>query len=183
MKATKTKILTECAILIALSTVLSLVKVWTMPLGGSITLLSMLPVCYVSVRHGIKWGMSASFIYSCIQLLLDLGAAMSWGLTPARWAGMIAFDYILAFSVLGLAGMFAKKGMLGIMAGTTIAVFLRFACHIVSGTFVFDIWMPDGWGNPFIYSLAYNGTFMLPELIITLVGAAICYKALSLRKI
>ena len=183
MKATKTKIMVECAILIALSTVLSLVKVWTMPLGGSITLLSMLPVCYVSIRHGLKWGLSASFIYSCIQFLLDLAAAMSWGLTPARWAGMIAFDYIIAFTVLGLAGLFAKKGIAGIMAGTTLAVVLRFFSHIISGTFVFDIWMPDNWGNPFIYSIAYNGAFMLPELIITLIGAAICYKALSSRNI
>ncbi len=183
MKATKTNIIVECAILIALSTVLSMVKVWTMPLGGSITLLSMLPVCYVSIRHGLKWGLSASFVYSCIQLMLDLPAAMSWGLTPGRWVGMIAFDYIIAFTVLGLAGLFAKKGISGVIAGTMVAVVLRFFSHIISGTFVFDIWMPEAWGNPFYYSIAYNGTFMLPELIITLIGATICYKALSLRKI
>ena len=162
MKNTKTKILVECAILIALSTVLSLVKVWTMPLGGSITLLSMLPVCYISIRHGLKWGLFSSFIYSCVQLFLDLGAAMSWGLTVGRWIGMIAFDYIIAFTVLGIAGLFAKKGMAGVMAGTAAAVFLRFISHIISGTFVFDIWMPEGWANPFVYSLVYNVTFMLP---------------------
>ena len=183
MKTSKIRILTECAILIALSTVLSMIKVMTMPLGGSITLLSMLPVCYVSIRHGLKWGLFSSFIYACIQLFLDLGAAMSWGLTAGRWAGMIAFDYIIAFTVLGLAGVFAKKGFAGIMTGTTLAVFLRFVCHVISGAFVFDIWMPEGWASPIVYSLAYNGAFMLPELIITVAGAAICYKALSKRNI
>lgn len=181
MKNSKTKIMVECAILIAFSTVLSLIKVWSMPLGGSVTLLSMLPVCYISIRHGLKWGLGSSFIYACLQLSLDFAAAMGWGLTPLRWAGMISFDYIIPFTVLGLAGLFVSKGFKGVMAGTALSVFLRFVSHIVSGTFVFDIWMPEGWGSPLVYSLAYNGTFMLPELVMTLVGAAIVYKALEKR--
>ena len=183
MNKSKTKIMVECALLIALSTVLSMVKIWAMPLGGSVTLLSMLPICYVSVRHGLKWGLGSAFVYSCVQLALDLGPAMGWGLTPMRWAGMIAFDYLIPFTVLGLSGLFAYKGFKGVMAGTALAVFLRFLSHLVSGTIVFDIWMPEGWGSPFVYSVAYNGAFMLPELVMTLVGAAIIYKALINRNI
>ena len=182
MKKGKTKTLVECAVLIALSTVLSMIKVWTMPLGGSVTLLSMLPVCYISIRHGLKNGLFASFVYACVQLFLDIGPAMGWGLTPMRCAGMIAFDYIIAFTVLGIAGIFREKGMKGVMAGTFLAVFLRFVCHIVSGALVFDIWLPDGWSSPWIYSVVYNGTLMLPEVIITIAGAVVCYKVLLKRK-
>ena len=181
MRNSKTKILVESAILIALSTVLSLIKIWQMPLGGSLTLLSMLPICYISIRHGLKWGIGAAFVYSCIQLSMDIAAAMGWGLNAARWAGMIAFDYIIPFTALGVAGIFAKKGIKGIIAGTTLALVLRFLSHVISGSIIFDIWMPEGWANPFIYSIAYNGTFMLPELILTLIGAAIVFKALKDR--
>ncbi|MBO4951072.1 MAG: energy-coupled thiamine transporter ThiT [Clostridia bacterium] len=183
MKKSKTKIMVECSIVIALSTALSLVKIIPMPLGGSVTLLSMLPVCYMSIRHGLKWGLGTSFVYSCIQLALDFAAAMGWGLSAARWVGMIAFDYIIPFTVLGLSGLFAKKGFVGVMSGTALAIFLRFVSHIISGSFVFDIWMPEGWGSPFVYSVAYNGAYMLPELIMTLVGAAIVYKALANRNL
>lgn len=180
---TKTKTLVECAVLIALSTVLSLITVYKMPLGGSLTLLSMLPVCYISVRHGLKWGLGSAFIYSLIQLALDLGPAMGWGLTPWRWVGMIAFDYVLAFTVLGLAGIFAKKGLGGVVAGVAVALALRFVCHVISGAIVFDIWMPEGWSNAWIYSVCYNGAFMLPELIFTCIGSGIVFGALKSRKL
>ena len=99
---------TICAVFIALGTVLSLITVFKMPLGGSVTLLSMLPIVMISVMFGLKWGFGAAFVYSLAQLALGLPEILTWGLTPVMLAGTIAFDYIIAFTVLGTAGIFAK---------------------------------------------------------------------------
>lgn len=177
-RRSKTSTLVECAIMIALGTVLSLVKVWEMPLGGSITLLSMLPVCLISIRHGLKWGLASAFVYSLGQVALGFSSLMSWGLTPAMWVGTLLFDYIIAFTVLGLAGIFAKKGTVGICLGVGLAVFLRFVSHFISGVIIFDIWCPDGW-NVALYSICYNGAYLLPEVIITMIAAPLVVKALA----
>ena len=189
MKNSKTRIMTECAILVALSTVLSFVKIWHMPWGGSITLFSMLPVCYVSVRRGVKWGLGSAFLYSVIQLILGitLDGLLGWGLTGGILIACIMLDYIIAFTALGLSGIFAKKGFAGIMAGTTIAVVTRFVCHLFSGVYVFasvgKLWDGFETANSWLYSIVYNGCNMLPELVMTLIGAAIIYKALEKRNI
>ncbi len=189
MKNQKTKILAECAILVALSTVLSFVKIWNMPWGGSVTLLSMLPVCYVSVRHGIKWGMGTAFVYSVIQLFFGivLDGLLAWGLTAGMLAACIVLDYIAAFSLLGISGLFRKWGFSGIVAGTALAVASRFVCHLLSGVFVFasagKLWEGFETANVWLYSLVYNGCYMLPELVLTLIGAVVCYKALIKRNI
>ena len=86
------KKLTRCAILIALATVLSLVKIYKLPLGGSITLLSMLPICMISFMYGVKWGIGGAFVYSVIQLALDLAEVLTWGLSPISLAGPVIFD-------------------------------------------------------------------------------------------
>lgn len=189
MNNRKTKIMVECAILIALSTVLSFVKVWKLPWGGSITMFSMLPVCYISVRHGVKWGVGSAFIYSVIQLFLGItvDGLLGWGLTGGILAACILIDYIIAFSVLGVSGVFSKKGFAGIMTGTAMAVVLRFVCHLLSGVYVFasagKLWDGFETANTWLYSFVYNGCYMLPELIMTLVGAAIIFKALHKRNI
>jgi len=170
-----TKKLVESAVMICLSSVLSLVTVLRMPLGGSVTLLSMLPVCIISVKYGVRHGIFTAFIYSLLQLVLDIGSLMSWGLTVYTWIGSILFDYIFAFTVIGLAGIFGKESFLKIMAGTVIALLLRFVSHVISGTIFFAALAPEEW-NPFIYSICYNGAYMLPEIIFTLVGSAIIYK-------
>jgi Predicted membrane protein len=179
MQFSKTRILVECALLIAMSTVLSLVKVYQLPLGGSITLLSMLPVCMISVRHGLKWGFASSFVYALIQIALDLGSLMSWGLTPVMWVGSLIFDYVIAFGILGLSGIFTKKGKTGVLLGVALALFLRFVSHVISGTIFFAVWMPEGWNNPFLYSIVYNGSFMLPEIIFTMTAAPLVVTALE----
>jgi len=189
MKNSKTKIMAECAILVALSTVLSFLKVWNMPWGGSITLFSMLPACYVSVRHGIKWGLGSSFLYAVIQLFLGItvDGLLGWGLTGGILAACIRLDCVIAFAVLGISGVFADKGFGGIMAGTTLAIVLRFICHLLSGVYVFasagKLWEGFETANTWLYSFVYNGCYMLPELVMTLIGAAIVYKALMNRKI
>ena len=184
MKNTKTKKLVTCAIMIALATVLSMFKLGIkMPLGGSLTLLSMLPICLVSIMFGLNWGFVSAFIYSVIQLLIDLPEAMGWGMDAKTWIGMIIFDYIVAFTALGIAGIFRNKGSLGAMLGGVLALVLRYISHIISGTIFFAVWMPEGWSNPFIYSVCYNGAFMLPEIILTAVGLYFIVKVPEIQKL
>ncbi len=167
--------------LIALSAVLSLIKIWPMPLGGSVTLLSMVPITLVSVMFGIPWGLFSSFVYALVQIGVDLGGMMGWGMDARLWIGAIVFDYLVAYSVLGLAGVFRKRGTVGIVGGITLALVLRFISHFISGCIFFDIWSP--WSNAYIYSLCYNGLYMLPELALTLAAVIILYKASAIKQI
>ena len=128
----ETKKLTLSAVMIALSAVLSLVKVYELPLGGSITLLSMLPVCVVAICYGTKWGLCTSGLYAIIQIAMDLGKLMGYGMTAGTWIGCLVFDYILAFGALGLAGLWKSKGTVGMCAGVAIACVIRFISHFIS---------------------------------------------------
>ena len=182
-QTTKLRAMIECAIMVALATVLSMIKLYEAPLGGSVTLLSMLPISVLSIRLGLKWGLAGGFLHAALQMFLDLGKVISWGLTPAALIGCIVFDYLLAFTVIGLAGLFRSRGRIGMICGIALALFLRFCSHLVSGTLIFDIWMPDGWGNPFIYSVAYNGAYMLPELIFTVAAVILLTKTPAFRRV
>ena len=184
------RILVESAILVAMSTVLSLIKIWPMPLGGAVTLLSMLPVCVISIRHGIKWGFGAAFVYSVIQLVLGItmDGVLGWGLTPAMLIGCIMFDYIIAFTVLGLAGAFRVYGEVGIYAGISLAMLARFISHFLSGYIIFknlEQWQLFGKlfeNKPFLYSFTYNGCYMFPELAFTLTAVVILMRIRFMRK-
>lgn len=182
----KNKILKKIAftaVMTALAAVLSMIKIWKMPFGGSITLLSMLPVVAVSVTYGIGWGLGAGFLSSLVQLALGLTDLMSWGLTPEILIGAIFLDYLLAFTVIGLAGVFRKRGNAGICLGTALAVSLRFVSHFLSGFILWtnlDKFVAFGrsWINhPVLYSLCYNGAYMLPELVITVLGVILLSRA------
>ena len=178
-----TKIMTECAILVALSVVLSLVKVWQMPLGGAITLVSMLPVCVASLRHGLKWGFLSSCLYALVQLFfgITMDGLLGWGLTASMLVGCMMFDYVVAFTVLGIAGIFRNKGQIGADAGIVLAMVLRFVSHFISGYVIFtnlEQWELFGSvfeGSPALYSICYNGMYMLPELIFTVVVFELLY--------
>lgn len=97
---TKTRIMVECALMIALGTILANIKIYELPNGGSITLFSMVPFILVSFRHGVKWGLFTGFVNSLLQMLLGFYAPPAPGLLPL--VGMILLDYVLAFSFLGL---------------------------------------------------------------------------------
>ena len=178
----KLKKLTLSAVMIALSAVLSMVKVYQLPLGGSITLLSMLPVAAVAICYGTKTGLITSLLYACVQIALDLGVLMGYGMTAATWVGCLVFDYIIAFGAIGLAGVFRKLGTFGMCAGVALSCVVRFVSHFISGSIVFAVWCPDGW-NVYLYSLAYNGSYMLPELILTTVGATLLFKVPAVQKL
>lgn len=139
MKNNNTKKLAACAVMVALGAVLSMIKVLQMPFGGSITLLSMLPCAMISIMYGLKWGFAASFVESVIQLAfgITMDGILGWGMTPSALIGTILLDYIVAYTVIGIAGIFRKKGYVGICCGTALAVALRFVCHFISGAIIF----------------------------------------------
>ncbi len=183
-KKTNVKRLVLTAVLIGLATVLSLIKVYQLPLGGSITLLSMLPIALISIEYGIGWGFVGAFAYSLIQFGFGIADGLfGWGLSPIAVVGCILFDYILAFTALGIAGIFRKKGAFGICTGVFIAVVCRFVFHLLSGVLIFGSWVPEGWANPWVYSIAYNGSYMLPELVFTMIGAVILFKTPQFAKL
>ncbi len=159
--------LCTCAVLIALSTALSVVPIWQMPLGGKITLLSMLPICSIAVLYGVKAAILPCFLYGLIQIFL--GGVFGWGLSLKVLIGCILLDYVFAYTAMCLSGLFRKKGALGVAAGVSVAVFVRFVFHFLSGVILFGTF--DVFNNPYIYSLCYNGAYMLPELVLTAVGA------------
>ena len=181
MQSTKTRILVEGAIMVALATVLSFIRVVKLPWGGSITLLSMLPIVLFSIRRGIKSGLTVSFLFALIQFIQGImDGLFGWGLTPGSLIACIFLDYLLAFTVLGLAGLFRQKGVTGWISGIALAILLRFTMHFLSGVI---IWQSFGqlWGdffteNTVLYSLLYNGAYMLPEMIFTIIGAIVLLK-------
>lgn len=191
MKKEKIIRLTETAVFIALAVALSMVKIFKLPLGGSVTLVSMLPICILSFRYGVKWGFFSSFIYSLFQLMLGIttDGLLGWGLTPIMLVGCILFDYIIAFTVLGIAGVFKKKGETGLYVGLTLAFVLRFISHVISGYFIFsylDQWEIFGKAfenAPLLYSVCYNGTYILPELIITIAVVVVLMRFTAVKKL
>lgn len=176
MRNLKTKMLVEGAAMVALATVLSFIRVFKLPWGGSVTLLSMLPIFVYSIRWGVKPGFLVSFAYSLVQLgqgIMD--GLFGWGLTPGMLIACIMLDYVLAFSVLGIAGIFRDKKVAGNICGITLATVLRFIVHFLSGVVIWhsygELWEGFSTESSVVYSLLYNGAYMLPELVITLVGA------------
>lgn len=188
----KTQVLSECAVMLALAFVLSYVRIITMPMEGSVTLLSMLPIVILSVRHGTRWGLGSAFVYAVLQLIqsVTIGGLFSWGLSPAALIGCIVLDYLLPFTLLGLAGIFKKGGTPGVLLGTALVITLRYLCHVLSGAVIFAIVTEkvDLFGsevvftNPWLYSICYNGFYLLPELILTLLGAFALLKLPSGKK-
>ena len=130
----RTRTLVECALMIAVGTVLAQIKIFEMPFGGSVTLVSMLPFILVSFRHGVKWGLATGFVNSLLQMLLGFYAPPAG--TVAAFVGVVLLDYVLAFTLLGLAGVIAKpfkNHLLGVAAGTAAVCVIRFLCSFLSG--------------------------------------------------
>jgi len=185
--STKTKVLVEGAAMVALATVLSYIRVFKLPWGGSITLLSMLPIAIFSIKRGIKAGFAASFAFALLQFgqgVLD--GLFGWGLTIGMLIACIVLDYIGAYTVLGIAGIFRKKGMAGWITGIVIAVVLRFLFHFFSGVVIWgsfgELWGGFYTENTYLYSFVYNGCYMLPELIFTVIGAVVLLKLPQTRR-
>ncbi len=188
-KNSKTRILAEGAIMVAMAFILSCIKVFNLPWGGSITLLSMLPIAVFSIKRGVKAGLFAAFVYALIQLGqgIAVDGLLGWGLTPVMLVSCMFLDYIGAFTVIGISGIFRKKGLVGRLAGTALAVLIRYIFHIISGAVIFHssgmIWETFSTDNEWLYSTLYNGAYMLPEMIFTVIGAAVLLKVPQINRL
>lgn len=187
MKNTRTVALCECAIMLALSVVLSYIKFFKLPFDGSITLFSMLPVCLVAIKYGWRWGLGTSFCFSWFQILQ--GGVFGWGLTPGMLIGSLLLDYIIAYTVLGFAGIFRKKGYFGMLGGIALVCFLRFVVHFLAGIILwanfeqFEAFGQVIQDSPALYSICYNGVYMLPETLLTVGVAAILLKIPQVKRV
>ena len=172
-----------------------------MPFGGQLTLVSMLPIVLVSYRHGVRWGLTTGLCYSLVQMALGAGTVTAAfqpgyfgdGTMLGRAILMCLLDYVLAYSALGLGGCFRnlmKSKGAALAAGSVVALGARYVTHILSGYILFAGWAEwfftqegfPGWGaalvealSPqalgWIYSIVYNGMYMIPEMILTAAAA------------
>ena len=172
-----------------------------MPFGGQLTLCAMLPMVLISYRHGVRWGLKAGFAYALVQMALGAGTVTAAfqpgyfgdGTMVGRALTMCGLDYILAYTLLGLGGCFRgriQRRGIALMSGSLVALGARYLAHIFSGYILFSGWAEwfftqdgfPGWGAAlvenlsanllgWIYSIVYNGMYMIPEMILTAAAA------------
>ena len=190
----KTRVLVECAMMVALATVLSLVKIYEAPLGGSVTLFSMVPLLVVSYRHGFKWGARSALVFSVLKILLGVGT-ISYVPTVTGIVLCVIFDYVFAYSAPAVAAFFRVKNagsrksrMVRAVLGALAACIFRFAAHFLSGAVVWYELTKQGEWNEYVktvgmwtYSAVYNAQFMIPESILVLI--AVPFVVIALEKI
>lgn len=172
MQNKKTLALVESAVMIALATVLSILKIAELPYGGSITLASMLPIAIIAYRRGTGRGVASALVYSVIQQLLGL-KNLTYVTTWQSILAVILLDYVIAFTVVGFAGVFkkaVKNQAVALTLGCVLVSVLRYMCHVLSGA---TVWA--GLSIPtqaaLSYSFVYNATYMIPECIILAVSS------------
>ena len=175
MKNSKTHTLCEAAMLIALAQILSYIPLYKFPNGGSVDC-AMVPIILFAVRHGCGWGAGVGFVYGFLQYFAGNGIAIDWT--------TIICDYFLAYTLLGFGAGLLPRRKDSVYLGTVIGGVLRFLAHYVIGAVVWGKWMPESYfgmtmTTPWFYSLLYNGSYMLPDILICLVIFALLYKPLK----
>ena len=158
-KTHSVKRLVTSAMAIALATLTSFITIFKMPMGGSVTLFSMLFIVLIGYWYGIKTGLTAAIAYGVLQLLLD-----PYILNIPQ----VLLDYILGFGALGLSGIFSKSKH-GLVKGYIIGVIGRFICSFLSGWIFFAVYTPDFFNSAILYSVVYNGSYIGLEAVVTLV--------------
>lgn len=154
--------LIETALLIAIAFVLGRIKLFTMPNGGSVHPAAMLPLILIGLRRGPKWGFLGCVAYGILDFMLDGGFALN------LWS--ILLDYLLAYGALGVAGFFRGKKY-GIWIAMPVAVFARFIFVFLSGVTVWADYTTSSWADVWLFSLGYQASYLLPELVLMYVLA------------
>lgn len=180
-----TRRLTETAIMLALAVALSYVTIFSLPMGGSITLFSQVPIIIIGYRYGIKWGCLTGFIYGILEMLLQGLGNFAYVKGIGAYLILILADYVLAFMSLGIGGALFKKAVknqtLALGLGALAGSLLRFVCHFVSGVTIWGEYA-DGWQSVWVYSLTYNGSYMAAEAAISVIGVVILSLVLDFNK-
>lgn len=202
---TKTARLATSGILIALATILSMIKVFEYPYGGSVTLFSMVPIIVLGYMYGIGWGLLCGTVYGVLQGVLGATVTQAFaGVNGFSLVLMAFLDYIVAFAVLGLSAAFKKTRLnngVSLVLGTVLVSILRFGAHFLSGYILWGGYAQsffEGLNSTFgnnvlskfsgnslalVYSAFYNGSYMLPEMIISIVGVLALIAVKPLREI
>ncbi len=216
----KTKRLTMSAMMIAIATVLAfvcgLIPFLHLPFGGGFTVASMLPIVIISYMYGIRWGLFSSFVYSVVQILMDLMLGIGGSVILPLFlpqsedfmgytAGIfiLLLDYFVAYTVLGLGGIFRNRirsKTLALCVGVVVALSLRYLAHIVSGYIFYGAWAEwffsqegfalgemildalSGQLLALVYSIVYNGLYMIPEIVVTTIAATVVSRIPQIRK-
>ncbi len=165
MKRQKLLAMVETAVMTALSLVLNLIVVYKLPQGGSVTLGAMVPILLMSLRRGIVYGSLTGMLSGGLQFVMS-GQAFH----PLS----ILLDYVLAYGLVGIFG-FLKGSAWKVTLGTVLSCFLRFCCHLISGATLFAAYAPVG-QNPWIYSLSYNASYMIPECLVSILLLSLLYR-------
>lgn len=167
-----TKQLVFSAVAIAIAVVCSMIKLFEMPMGGSVTLLSMLFVVLIAYWYGPYVGIMTAVAYGLVQFVME----------PIFYTlPQMLLDYPLAFGALGFAGFFNKKKF-GLQIGYLVGVLGRFFFSVISGVIFFASYAPEGM-NPWVYSILYQGSYLLPEAIVTLILISIKPIAKALARV
>lgn len=197
--------LTVSAIMVALATVLSFIKFSELPYGGSVTLFSFVPILFVGYAYGIGWGLGAGLVHGILQMIFGISSATS-GAGFKWWQVVLCalLDYLVAFGVLGLGGVFKKSiknPQASFALGALFACVLKYVSHFFSGYILFSGWaewfFTEGSGMSYgakilssfsgnalsaVYSLIYNATFSIPETILSIIMAVILISVKPIRK-
>lgn len=162
--------LTESAMMLAAASVLSYIKIFALPAGGSVTFASMLPIILIAYRYGTPWGLCCGGIYGVIQFVLGM---KNLSYIPHTFVYLLIYtlaDYLLAFTVLGLGGIFRgklKSQSRELLCGAFVVSLLRYLCHVVAGA---TIWADlDVTTAGIVYSFVYNATYMIPEMLVLMI--------------
>ncbi len=185
-KFSKTHALAESAIMLALSIALFAVSdmiPWPYAYGGGFSLFGQVPIIIVSYRHGLKYGMIASTGLAIFEMLMGFkNFAYVTGI--AAWLIVAFADYLVAFGCLGLGGVFKKKiknQTAALITGGITVCIIRFICHFISGVTIWSGYAPENMLVG-IYSFTYNGSYMLIETIITVIGLVAVSAAFNFKK-
>ena len=169
MNHNKTRMIAEGGMAIAIAFVLNFIVLFHMPQGGSVKAASMVPLMFYAYRWGGKSGLTVSIVYGIVDFLL--------GFKYTIHSLSILLDYIVGYGIIGICGYF-KDTTIGLFSGSLLAMVLRWCSTVVSGAVVFASYAPEG-QNPWIYSMIYNASYMIPNAIINIAVLMIVYKALK----
>lgn len=177
MRNKTVRMICEGALCVAMSVVLSYIKLDVGPSGGSINA-TMIPLILFAIRWGAPWGVAAGLVFGTLKYFIGEGWVISWI--------SIIFDYSVAYAFVGFAGVLKRRVNLAWLAAL-IGCTARFIVHYISGVTVYAQWMPEEFlgltmTTPWFYSALYNLFYMIPSSIVAIVGILALATSAPIRK-